>query len=310
MKEMEDAFNVDLSNVPEASRDKMLKAYISDSHDGAWKKANTQTSEENAHQRKRLEEEKAEFIRKRSAFVEEQKLLKREKEQLAKEKERQTKLASKVVTKDTIYDEDGRTDPDKLYEYNQARQAKENLERIGERESVIQEREQALQQEQARAENDRLLAELKTFQLDHPEYATERTFEDTYKLYERDRSTLLTDPDVEKLLEIFEIRDYADSASVPMEIAFQHLVKKGRLSVKATMPSNSLNQSTPSAESDKLREKFEALKRKQSGAQFLSQDGGTPSRPQPGPKQTLASKIRAHSGASSGGNAALSEMNY
>jgi len=297
LKEMEDSYGVDTSNLPVEARQKMLQGYINTAHDNAWKKSNTQKAEEISRQRRQVEDRTREIEMKQRSLTD---TLNR----LTAEKTRMTAMAGKVMTEQAIYREDGSLDPQKLLEFNQIAMAKMRL-------AEIESDSAQLQQQAAQAAIDRTVAEAENLMAQHPEIAMTEPLQ--VVIEKVDKHGQSDHPDVQKLLDIYDIVEYAKKMNIPLEMAFQRKAATGSLlSIRGTAsPSSTPIQitipSTPSAERIAA-----TVSGKQDGAQFLDGKGTLPTRPQVIPRQSVGDRVRDSSqrAGAGRGNPALDKLGF
>lgn len=297
LAEMENAYNVDTSQIPAENRLKMLQGYIKDAHDAAWKRSNTQKAEENSRQRREVEAAAREIQMR-------QRVLADTEQRINAEKERLQSTATRQMAENQIYREDGTLDPQKLFEFNQIQMAKQRLVEI-ESEQV------RLQSDLQKIAIDRTIAEAEELMASHPEIAMTEPLQAVIEKV--DRQGQREHPDVQKLLDVYDIVDYAKKMNITLEMAFQRKAATGGLlSVRGNTPTAVPNiqitvPSTPSAERIAAN-----VSGKQDGAQFLDGKGSLPTRPQVIPKQSLGDRVRDASQRSSAGrgNPALDKLGF
>jgi hypothetical protein len=295
--EMEATYNIDTSLLPAESRQAMLEGYIAKSHDKAWKASNTQKAEEISRQRRVQGDITREIEMK-------QRVLSDTLNRLTAEEQRLTTIAAKTMSEQEIYREDGTLDPQKFMEYQQIGQAKFRLTEIeGDRSRV--------QNEAAQTAIDRTIAEAENLMAQHPEIAMTESL--SAVIEKVDRHGQRDHPDVHKLLDIYDIVEYAKKMNITLEMAFQRKAATGSLlSVRGTAPAQPTQitvtvPSTPSAERVAA-----SVSGKQDGAQFLDGKGTLPTRPQVAPRRSVADNIRDASqrAAAGKGNPALEKLGY
>jgi len=115
-------------------------------------------------------------------------------------------------------------------------------------------------------------------------------------------------PDRDKLLDIYEILDCARDHTIPMEVAYQRLQKKGQLTVKLEKPP----APTTSVKQSERERLAAAVASKQKGAAFVDTTGQRTTRPQLPKKSSLGDIMREHSrrALSGGNNEALDKLGY
>lgn len=297
LKEMEDAYGVDTSLLPAEARQKMLVGFINTAHDSAWKRSNTQKAEEISRQRRQAEEMLREIEMKQRSMTD---TLNR----FAAEETRLKVTASKVMPEQEIYRQDGTLDPQKFLEFNQIATAKARL-------AEIEAERSTLQRDAAQTAIDRTIAEAQNLMAEHPEIAMSEPLQAVIEKV--DKHGQHDHPDVQKLLDIYDIVEYAKKMNITLEMAFQRKAATGSLlSVRSTAsptttPIQITVPSTPNAERVAA-----TVSGRQDGAQFLDGKGTIPARPQVVPRRSVADNIRdaSQKAAAGKGNPALDKLGY
>jgi hypothetical protein len=306
-KEMEDEYGVDASSLPEEARKKMVDGFINTKHKDAWQKSNTVKAQATAEQTRMAEQMKREADYKlqqaERARIESQAIRKR----LEAEKQRIVQIAQTEINPGDIYDGEGRLDPQKQYNYNKVLMARERMADI---DTDIRTVDEQLQ----KSEVDRTVLEIEAFQAEHPEYQmTEPLLAVIQKV---EGQGLKTHPDIGRLLDVYDILDYARSRGVPLALAHDRLSQQGKLSVSgATAPGGATPPPAPlpsPSPADAQAKVIAAIRKKQSTQGPVLDGSGVGGRPSVLPKASLGDRMRdaSQKAIGGGGNSALEKLGY
>lgn len=194
----------DLALSPEGKA-KMIERYVKSANRSEQQVNNQRQSETNAHERQ------ANMIE-RVHLADERKAITRERERLTRAKETLTAAAKGLIPKEELIDPTtNQIDPDKLYLYNQARTAADQLPGI---DSQLAD----LNRSESENEGKAVKADVMAFIADHPQY---QTAEDPFALFNRlSRGEQLDEADELKVLELDELLTEARTRGVPLDKVF------------------------------------------------------------------------------------------
>lgn len=298
LAEFENERGIDTTGLPPATKQGLLEDFINSKHKGAWQASNTRKSEEISRLRVESEAKAREVETKQRALGD---LMTR----LSEEEKRLTILAAQGLKDIDLYKEDGTLDAQKLLKYQQQESAKMRIAEI----KVESER---VNKDAAQAAIDRTIAESENLMATHPEFAMSEPLPLVIQKIEQygDRSH----PDYQRLLDLYDLVDYAKTRNIPLEMAYQRLSAQGGLiSVRAggasAAPQPIVVQipSTPSG-----ARVAATVAGKQDGAAFVDGKGAVPTRTPLMPKKTVGDSVRDASirAAAGKGNPALEKLGY
>ena len=304
VKEAEDDYKADFSELPAETVKKIVDGFIASQHDAVWKKNNTQRSEEVAKARKANEDKERQLSAERTKIESDARFIAAEKQRILKEETKLKETISKAVPKDEVMDEDGRIiNADKYELYLKGKQAQERL-------TEINEDKKQIENESAQSDRDRIVNSIELFQATIPQYGMTRPFAETVGRFQKNPDS--KDPDFPIYQELRDIAELAAVRGLSMVDAYQHLKRQGRLAIKAEdLPA--LPEET--SQSSAVQKLTETISRKQQAAGVPLAKGATTTRRSVRAQIPLGDKLRdaskrALTGVDSSNNEALTTLGF
>jgi hypothetical protein len=227
---MREAYRIGNIKLSEEGEKNLVEAYVKNQNRTAQQRAVEDRQRQVVTERHDLERDKTATMEMRRANEQraiqleaQRQQLENEKKVLEREKNRLLKLANQGLTKDDLYDEEQRLDPDKQHQYNKQLDAKERLTEITEREREIQSSEENNQKELSRTQ-------IFSFIADHPEYEPS---EDIDTILEKiNKGYEINEQDEKKLLELDDFARESSTKGLPIEKVYRLHKARGTLAVK------------------------------------------------------------------------------
>jgi hypothetical protein len=210
-------------------REKMIETYVKAQNRTEFSRTLQKSSEEIAHTRQQQ-------AIARLRLDQEQAAIKRQRENLARREEELRERAAVKLTKDDLTDNNGVQDPDKVYEYNEARRAREELVRLDKSKEGLAAQEEEIAQRIVRTA-------VADFIEEHPQYKTKGDVFETWNQYREGKPI---DPEDElKVLELDDLVSASMSKKLPVERIFALKKAQHTLAVAEPVQAGHVQSSAP-----------------------------------------------------------------